>query len=155
MKINEVHKRLTNRYKGGISRWQTQVTTHHSQSISAQKNFDPNQDFWEGSAHMFRDDPFRKNDLIVDRLIEEYGECNSIIDIGGGSTELILANNQETKALTSSRVGAVRLKNDFFDENQLSKSRVNFLKTFDNHLIIIQYLLIKISLIVLTLITLI
>ncbi len=53
-----------------------------------------------------------------------------IIDIGGGSTELILANNQETKALTSSRVGAVRLKNDFFDENQLSKSRVNFLKTF-------------------------
>ena len=53
-----------------------------------------------------------------------------IIDIGGGSTELILANNQETKALTSSRVGAVRLKNDFFDENQLSKNRLNFIKTF-------------------------
>ena len=53
-----------------------------------------------------------------------------IIDIGGGSTELILANNQDTKALTSSRVGAVRLKNDFFVDNNLSKSRVNFLKTF-------------------------
>ena len=53
-----------------------------------------------------------------------------IIDIGGGSTELILANNQDTKALTSSRVGAVRLKNDFFEDNNLSESRVNFLRTF-------------------------
>ena len=53
-----------------------------------------------------------------------------IIDIGGGSTELILANNQDTQALTSSRVGAVRLKNDFFSDNNLSKSRINFLKTF-------------------------
>ena len=53
-----------------------------------------------------------------------------IIDIGGGSTELVLANNEETMALTSARVGAVRLKNDFFDANPLSKSRVNFLRTF-------------------------
>ena len=53
-----------------------------------------------------------------------------IIDIGGGSTELILANNEDTQALTSSRVGAVRLKNDFFDKSSLSKSRVDFLKTF-------------------------
>ena len=37
-----------------------------------------------------------------------------IIDIGGGSTELILADEKDAIALTSSRVGAVRLKNDFF-----------------------------------------
>ncbi len=33
-----------------------------------------------------------------------------ICDIGGGSTELILANSKDTRALTSSRIGAVRLK---------------------------------------------
>lgn len=90
MKIDEVHKRLTSRYKGGISRWQTQVTTHHNQSIAAQKNFDPNQDFWKGSAHMFRDDPFRKNDPLVDHLMAEYSECNTILDIGGGAGRLAL-----------------------------------------------------------------
>ena len=36
-----------------------------------------------------------------------------IIDIGGGSTELILADKKDAIALTSSRIGAVRLKNDF------------------------------------------
>ena len=34
-----------------------------------------------------------------------------IIDIGGGSTELILADKKDAIALTSSRIGAVRLKN--------------------------------------------
>ena len=53
-----------------------------------------------------------------------------IIDIGGGSTELILANSQDARSLTSSRVGAVRLKNDFFDEEVLTTSRIEFLKTF-------------------------
>ena len=54
-----------------------------------------------------------------------------ILDIGGGSSELILANSKDTKALTSTRIGAVRLKNDFFsDDNPLTNSRIEFLKTF-------------------------
>ncbi len=53
-----------------------------------------------------------------------------IIDIGGGSTELILANQKDAIALTSSRVGAVRLKNDFLDDEKISKERSNFLRTF-------------------------
>ena len=54
-----------------------------------------------------------------------------IIDIGGGSTELILADSQDTHALTSSKVGAVRLKNDFFEnDSSISNQRINFLKTF-------------------------
>ena len=53
-----------------------------------------------------------------------------ICDIGGGSTELILANSKDTRALTSSRIGAVRLKNDFFQDEQLTNSRLDFIKTF-------------------------
>ena len=53
-----------------------------------------------------------------------------ILDIGGGSTELILANSEDTRALTSAKVGAVRLKNDFFDDTKLNNSRIEFLKTF-------------------------
>ncbi|MBK16869.1 MAG: exopolyphosphatase [Prochlorococcus sp. SP3034] len=53
-----------------------------------------------------------------------------ILDIGGGSTELILANSEDTRALTSARVGAVRLKNDFLDGEPLNTSRIEFLKTF-------------------------
>tara|TARA_Y100001933_G_scaffold187972_1_gene187011 strand:+ start:8674 stop:10263 length:1590 start_codon:yes stop_codon:yes gene_type:complete len=53
-----------------------------------------------------------------------------ILDIGGGSTEIILANSEDTRALTSARVGAVRLKNDFFDDEPISESRIEFLKTF-------------------------
>ena len=53
-----------------------------------------------------------------------------IIDIGGGSTELILADKKDATALTSSRVGAVRLKNDFFNKEKISIGRSRFLKTF-------------------------
>ncbi len=57
-------------------------------------------------------------------------ESYVIIDIGGGSTELILADNKDAIALTSSRVGAVRLKNDFFDSESITKERFEFLRTF-------------------------
>ena len=58
-------------------------------------------------------------------------ESYVIIDIGGGSTELILADKKDAIALTSSRVGAVRLKNDFFLDNEpINRERANFLRTF-------------------------
>ncbi len=53
-----------------------------------------------------------------------------IIDIGGGSTELILADKKDAIALTSSRVGAVRLKNDFLNKEPINSERSNFLTTF-------------------------
>ena len=54
----------------------------------------------------------------------------AIIDIGGGSTELILADKKDAIALTSSRIGAVRLKNDFLNKESLNSERSKFLKTF-------------------------
>ncbi|WP_288262062.1 Ppx/GppA phosphatase family protein [uncultured Prochlorococcus sp.] len=53
-----------------------------------------------------------------------------IIDIGGGSTELILADKKDAIALTSSRIGAVRLKNDFLNKEPLNLERSKFLATF-------------------------
>ena len=53
-----------------------------------------------------------------------------IIDIGGGSTELILADKKDAIALTSSRIGAVRLKNDFLNKESINSERSRFLTTF-------------------------
>ena len=53
-----------------------------------------------------------------------------IVDIGGGSTELILADQKDAVALTSSRVGAVRIKNDFLDREEINLERSKFLRTF-------------------------
>ena len=39
-----------------------------------------------------------------------------LLDIGGGSTELILADGRDARALTSTRVGAVRLKRTVRDD---------------------------------------
>ncbi len=53
-----------------------------------------------------------------------------ILDIGGGSTELILADENDARALTSSRLGAVSLKRDFIRNEPIEVERLNFLKTF-------------------------
>ncbi len=53
-----------------------------------------------------------------------------LIDIGGGSTELILADSKDARALTSTKIGAVRLQRDFIREEPISLQRRNFLQTF-------------------------
>ena len=58
------------------------------------------------------------------------GAPHLILDIGGGSTELILADSQDTRSLSSLRVGAVRLAQDFGVHGALTAERVQFLKTF-------------------------
>ena len=61
----------------------------------------------------------------------EFGEQpHQILDIGGGSTELILADARDARALTSSRVGAVRLQRDFVRRDPMDPQRVEFLKAF-------------------------
>ena len=75
---------------GGIERWRTQVKAHHSQSIAAQIDFDPEQDFWQGLAHKFRDDPYRLNDPLLVRLEKEFTGCDSLLDVGGGAGRLAL-----------------------------------------------------------------
>ncbi|MAS26762.1 MAG: exopolyphosphatase [Synechococcus sp. NAT40] len=53
-----------------------------------------------------------------------------LLDIGGGSTELILADGRDARALTSTRVGAVRLQRDFVREDPLPPKGQAFLRAY-------------------------
>ena len=53
-----------------------------------------------------------------------------IIDIGGGSTELILADDKEARFLSSTKVGAVRLTKEFVSSDPISESELNYLKAY-------------------------
>jgi exopolyphosphatase / guanosine-5'-triphosphate,3'-diphosphate pyrophosphatase len=53
-----------------------------------------------------------------------------LLDIGGGSTELILADGRDARALTSTRVGAVRLQRDFVKHDPMPAQRRAFLQAF-------------------------
>ena len=87
-------------FQDAIDRWHSQVRRHHSQSIAAQQNFDPNQDFWEGMAQNFKDDPFRKGDPVIDMLEQEFAECRTLVDIGGGAGRLALPLSLSREAVT-------------------------------------------------------
>ena len=87
-------------FQNALDRWHSQVQRHHSQSIAAQQNFDPNQDFWEGMAQNFKDDPFRKGDPVIDRLEQEFADCGTLVDIGGGAGRLALPLSLSREAVT-------------------------------------------------------
>ena len=53
-----------------------------------------------------------------------------LLDIGGGSPELILADGRDARALTSTRVGAVRLQRDFVKDDPIPPQRRSFLQSF-------------------------
>ena len=60
-----------------------------------------------------------------------FGDCpHLVLDIGGGSTELILADGRDARALTSTRVGAVRLQRDFVRDDPMPPQRRTFLQAF-------------------------
>jgi len=53
-----------------------------------------------------------------------------LIDIGGGSTELILADSQEPRFLSSTKVGAVRLTRDFIHTDPISPKEFTALRSY-------------------------
>jgi exopolyphosphatase/guanosine-5'-triphosphate,3'-diphosphate pyrophosphatase len=53
-----------------------------------------------------------------------------IIDIGGGSTELILADEHDARSLTSTRIGAVRLQREFGQQDPMPPGRISFLRAY-------------------------
>ncbi|MDR9402859.1 MAG: Ppx/GppA phosphatase family protein [Halothece sp. Uz-M2-17] len=53
-----------------------------------------------------------------------------IIDIGGGSTELILGDGHEPRSLSSTKVGAVRLASEFISTDPVSNKELKFLQAY-------------------------
>jgi exopolyphosphatase / guanosine-5'-triphosphate,3'-diphosphate pyrophosphatase len=53
-----------------------------------------------------------------------------IIDIGGGSTELILGDSHEPRTLSSTKIGAVRLTAEFITNNPVSDRAFIYLQAF-------------------------
>lgn len=53
-----------------------------------------------------------------------------IVDIGGGSTEIVLADNQQPRFLSSTKVGAVRLANQFVKSDPISKTELASLHAY-------------------------
>jgi exopolyphosphatase/guanosine-5'-triphosphate,3'-diphosphate pyrophosphatase len=53
-----------------------------------------------------------------------------IIDIGGGSTELILADSKKPRFLSSTKVGAVRLTKEFISTDPITRLEYEYLKAY-------------------------
>ncbi|ACB49951.1 exopolyphosphatase [Crocosphaera subtropica ATCC 51142] len=53
-----------------------------------------------------------------------------IIDIGGGSTEIVLADAQEPRFLSSTKVGAVRLTNEFISSDPIDETELTYLRAY-------------------------
>lgn len=53
-----------------------------------------------------------------------------MIDIGGGSTEIILADIREARFLSSTKVGAVRLTKEFVQCDPISRQELTYLKAY-------------------------
>ncbi|MGB6295495.1 MAG: Ppx/GppA phosphatase family protein [Rivularia sp. (in: cyanobacteria)] len=62
--------------------------------------------------------------------MEFNNEAHTIIDIGGGSTELILGDSHEERCLTSTKVGAVRLTSELITTDPISDQEYNYLKAY-------------------------
>jgi len=55
---------------------------------------------------------------------------HTILDIGGGSTELVLADGSDARVLTSTRIGAVRLQREFCQPDPIPAERRGFLQAY-------------------------
>jgi len=62
--------------------------------------------------------------------MEFHGEPHAIIDIGGGSTELILGTGEPHRHLSSTKVGAVRLTSQFVASNPISDIEFTALQAY-------------------------
>jgi len=62
--------------------------------------------------------------------MELKGKSHAIIDIGGGSTEIILGRGGPHDFLSSSKVGAVRLSSRFITTDPLSKREYEYLQAY-------------------------
>ncbi|MGK7931797.1 MAG: Ppx/GppA phosphatase family protein [Microcystaceae cyanobacterium] len=57
-------------------------------------------------------------------------KTHAIVDIGGGSTEIILADSDKPRFLSSTKVGAVRLTSEFITTDPISEEEYTYLRAY-------------------------
>jgi exopolyphosphatase/guanosine-5'-triphosphate,3'-diphosphate pyrophosphatase len=62
--------------------------------------------------------------------MEFNNQPHAIIDIGGGSTELILGDSHEPRSLSSTKIGAVRLTSEFVTTDPISNAEYQYLQAY-------------------------
>ncbi|BAY43583.1 Ppx/GppA phosphatase [Scytonema sp. HK-05] len=62
--------------------------------------------------------------------MELNNQPHIIIDIGGGSTEIILGDSHEARVLTSTKVGAVRLTSELITTDPISNAEFKYLQAY-------------------------
>ncbi|MEH2248324.1 Ppx/GppA phosphatase family protein [Nostoc sp.] len=62
--------------------------------------------------------------------MEFHNQPHMIVDIGGGSTELILGDSHQARTLTSTKVGAVRLTSELITTDPISNTEFHYLQAY-------------------------
>jgi len=62
--------------------------------------------------------------------MEFNNQPHAIIDIGGGSTEIILGDSHEPRSLSSTKIGAVRLTSEFVTTDPISNAEYQYLQAY-------------------------
>ncbi len=62
--------------------------------------------------------------------MEFHNQPHMIVDIGGGSTELVLADSHQARTLTSTKVGAVRLTSELITTDPISNTEFQYLQAY-------------------------
>ncbi|BAZ41721.1 exopolyphosphatase [Calothrix sp. NIES-4101] len=62
--------------------------------------------------------------------MEFNNQAHTIIDIGGGSTEIILGDSHEERTLTSTKIGAVRLTSELITTDPISTHEFEYLQAY-------------------------
>ncbi|MBW4451208.1 MAG: Ppx/GppA family phosphatase [Nostoc indistinguendum CM1-VF10] len=62
--------------------------------------------------------------------MEFHNQPHMIVDIGGGSTELVLGDSHQARTLTSTKVGAVRLTSELITTDPISNTEFMYLQSY-------------------------
>ncbi|HZA22763.1 MAG TPA: methyltransferase domain-containing protein [Dehalococcoidia bacterium] len=72
-----------------VQRWKTMIQAEHAQSEKMRIPA-PTGDHWQDYAQMFRTDPHRSGDPLLDRLLAEVSLDDTLIDVGAGGGRMAL-----------------------------------------------------------------
>ena len=68
-----------------VEAWRARVERHHAQSEGVMEASLREGDFWRNLAPMFRADPYREDDEVLNALLELTPDGGSVLDVGGGA----------------------------------------------------------------------